>query len=48
MLNVNIRYYILIVEMKRCEFAVDTSTMKMVMDMLSDGRLDTSLLDMLS
>ncbi|CAF2050912.1 BnaA09g46030D [Brassica napus] len=38
----------LIEEMKRCGFSADASTIKMVMDMLSDGRLDKSFLDMLS
>ena len=38
----------LIEEMKRCGFSADASTVKMVMDMLSDGRLDRSFLDMLS
>ena len=37
----------LIEEMKRCGFAADASTMKMVIDMLSDGRLNKSFLDML-
>ncbi|XP_022546089.1 pentatricopeptide repeat-containing protein At3g22470, mitochondrial [Brassica rapa] len=38
----------LIEEMKRCGFSADASTMKMVIDMLSDGRLNKSFLDMLS
>ncbi|KAL0651313.1 hypothetical protein Bca4012_094004 [Brassica carinata] len=38
----------LIEEMKRCGFAADASTMKMVIDMLSDGRLNKSFLSMLS
>ena len=35
-------------EMKSCGFSSDASTVEMVMDMLSDGRLDKSFLDMLS
>ncbi|XP_019090829.1 PREDICTED: pentatricopeptide repeat-containing protein At1g12620-like [Camelina sativa] len=35
-------------EMKRGGFAADASTIKMVIDMLSDGRLKKSFLDMLS
>ena len=38
----------LIEEMKRCGFAADGSTMKMVIDMLSDGRLNKSFWSMLS
>ncbi|CAN6918643.1 unnamed protein product, partial [Brassica oleracea] len=38
----------LIEEMKRCGFAADASTIKMVMDILVDGRLDKSFLDMLT
>ena len=38
----------LIEEMNRCGFSADASTIKMVMDMLVDGRLDKSFLDMLS
>ncbi|CAN6902022.1 unnamed protein product [Brassica oleracea] len=38
----------LIEEMKRCGFAADASTMKMVIDMLSDGRLNKSFWSMLS
>ncbi|CAN7058195.1 unnamed protein product [Brassica oleracea var. botrytis] len=39
----------LIEEMKRCGFAADASTMKMMLiDMLSDGRLNKSFLSMLS
>lgn len=38
----------LIEEMKRCGFSADASTKNMVIDMLSDGRLDKSFLDMLS
>jgi len=38
----------LIEELKRCGFSVDASTIKMVIDMLSDGRLKKSFLDMLS
>ncbi|KAL0690164.1 hypothetical protein Bca4012_089842 [Brassica carinata] len=38
----------LIEEMNRCGFSADASTIKMVMDMLVDGRLDKRFLDMLS
>ncbi|KAL0836895.1 hypothetical protein Bca101_088785 [Brassica carinata] len=38
----------LIEEMKRCGFAADASTIKMVIDILVDGRLDKSFLDMLT
>ncbi|CAN6860722.1 unnamed protein product [Brassica oleracea] len=38
----------LIEEMKRCGFSADASTINIVMDMLSSGRLDRSFLDMLS
>ncbi|CAN7047199.1 unnamed protein product [Brassica oleracea var. botrytis] len=38
----------IIEEMKRCGFSANASTMKMVIDMLSDGRLSKSFLDMLS
>ncbi|KAL0757679.1 hypothetical protein Bca101_095347 [Brassica carinata] len=38
----------LIEEMKRCGFSADASTVKIVMDMLVDGRLDKSFLVMLS
>ncbi|CAN7035600.1 unnamed protein product [Brassica rapa subsp. trilocularis] len=38
----------LIEKMKRCGFSADASTMKMVIDMLADGRLNKRFLDMLS
>ncbi|CAH8382357.1 unnamed protein product [Eruca vesicaria subsp. sativa] len=38
----------LIEEMKSCGFSADASTIKIVMDMLSDGRMKKSFLDMLS
>ncbi|CAH8385630.1 unnamed protein product [Eruca vesicaria subsp. sativa] len=38
----------LIEEMKSCGFSGDASTVKMVMDMLLDGRMKKSFLDMLS
>ncbi|CAF2115721.1 BnaC08g41250D [Brassica napus] len=38
----------LIEEMKRCGFSANASTIKIVMDMLSDGRMKKSFLDMLS
>ncbi|CAG7867024.1 unnamed protein product, partial [Brassica rapa] len=38
----------LIEEMKSCGFSADASTIKIVMDMLSDGRMKKSFLDLLS
>ncbi|VVA93648.1 unnamed protein product [Arabis nemorensis] len=38
----------LIEEMKSCGFCGDASTISMVFDMLHDGRLNKSFLDMLS